>query len=178
VWLPETGAAFLRLDAASLDGPTLDRPGLLIPALPNVEHILLDTAGHQHVILRAGATSVQLTISGQDGIIAPATLGLRLGAPNDIGTLGEALAGLEALLSSKLAGSPPQWTAETERRRDALIALDCYHAGLTLRETAVVIYGRQRVHRDWPGKGLRDRMRRCRQRGRALCDGGYRDLLR
>jgi hypothetical protein len=119
-----------------------------------------------------------LTISGQDGIIAPATLGLRLGARNDIGTLSEALAGLEALLSSKLAGSPPQWTAETERRRDALIALDCYHAGLTLRETAVVIYGRQRVDRDWPGKGLRDRMRRCRQRGRALCDGGYRDLLR
>jgi hypothetical protein len=177
VWLPETGAAFLRLDAASLDGPTLDRPGLLIPALPNVEHILLDTAGRQHVLLRAGATSLQLTISGQDGIIAPATLGLRLGAPNDIGTLSEALAGLEALLFGKLAGAPPQWTAETERRRD-LIALDCYHAGLTLRETAVVIYGRQRVDRDWPGKGLRDRMRRCRQRGRALCDAGYRDLLR
>jgi hypothetical protein len=47
-----------------------------------------------------------------------------------------------------------------------------------LRATAVVIYGRQRVDRDWPGKGLRDRMRRCRQRGRALCSGAYRDLLR
>jgi hypothetical protein len=178
VWLPETGAAFLRLDAASLDGPTLDRPGLLIPALPYVEHILLDTAGRQHVLLRAGATSLQLTISGQDGIIAPATLGLRLGARNDIGTLSEALAELQGLLSGKLAGAPTQWTADTQRHRDALIALDCYHTGLTLRETAVVIHGRQRVDRDWPGKGLRDRMRRCRQRGRALCDGGYRDLLR
>jgi hypothetical protein len=141
--------------------------GCSFPPFPNVEHILLDTTGRQHVLLRAGATSVQLTISGQDGIIAPATLGLRLGARNDIGTLSEALAGLEALLSSKLACSPPQWTAETERHRDALIALDCYRAGLKLRETAVVIYGRQRVDRDWPGKGLRDRMRRCRQRGLA-----------
>jgi hypothetical protein len=168
----------LHLDAASLDGPTPDRPGLLIPALPNVEHILLDTAGRQHVLLRAGAMSLQLTISGQDGIIAPATLGLRLGRRQDISTLSAALAGLEALLSGRLAGAPPHWTAETERHRDALIALDCYRAGLTLRATAVVIYGPQRVDRDWPGKGLRDRMRRSRQRGRALCDGGYRDLLR
>jgi hypothetical protein len=178
VWLPETGAASLHLDAAFLDGPTVDRPGLLIPALPNVEHILLDTDGRQHVLLRAGTTSLQLAISGHDGIIAPATLGLRLGCRDDIGALSEALAGLEALLSARPAGAPPHWTAETERRRDALISLDCDRASLTLRATAVVIYGRQRVDRDWPGKGLRDRIRRCRQRGRALRDGGYRDLLR
>lgn len=177
VWLPETGAAFLRLDAASLECPTPDNPGLLIPALPNVEHILLDTAGRQHVLLRAGATSLQLTISGHDGIIAPATLGLRLSRRRDIRSLSAALAELEALLSGRLEGAPPHWTAETERLRDALIALDCDRAGLTLRATAVVIYGRKRIDRDWPGKGLRDRMRRCRQRGRALCDGDYRDLL-
>jgi hypothetical protein len=41
-----------------------------------------------------------------------------------------------------------------------------------------VIHGWQRVDRDWPGKGLRDRMRRSRQRGLALCSGRYRDLLR
>jgi hypothetical protein len=178
VWLPETGAAFLRLDAASLERPTPDSPGLLIPALPNVEHILLDTAGRQHVILRAGATSLQLTISGHDGIIAPATLGLRLGRRRDIRMLSEALAGLEAILSGRLADAQPHWTAETKRHRDALIALDCDRADLTLRATAVVIYGRKRIDRDWPGKGLWDRMRRSRQRGRALCAGGYRDLLR
>jgi hypothetical protein len=122
--------------------------------------------------------SLQLTISGHAGIISPAIFGLRLGARHDIGALSEALAELEALLSGRLAGAPPHWTAETERHRDALIAVDCDRAGLTLRATAVVIYDRQRVDRDWPGKGLRDRMRRNRQRGRAFCDGGYRDLLR
>jgi hypothetical protein len=40
------------------------------------------------------------------------------------------------------------------------------------------MYGWQRVDRDWPGKGLRDRMRRSRKRGLALCNGGYLDLLR
>jgi hypothetical protein len=105
---------------------------------------------------------------------------LDLGSRHDIRTVKDALATLEAVLSvpQGLANAPPLWTAETERLRDALIALDCDRAGLTLRDTAVVIYGRQRVDRDWPGKGLRDRMRRSRQRGLALCNGGYRDLLR
>jgi hypothetical protein len=178
VWLPETGAASLHLDVAPLHGPTPDRPGLLIPAIPNVEHIILDTAGRQHVLLRAGAASLQLAIAGQDGITAPATLGLRLTRRHDIGALSEALAGLEALLSGRLASAPLHWTAESVRHRDALIAVDCYRVGLTLRETAVIIYGRQRVDRDWPGMGLKDRMRRSRQRGLALCGGGYRDLLR
>jgi hypothetical protein len=165
---------------AFFDGLTNDRPGLLIPALPNVEHILLDTAGRQHVILRSGSTFLQLTIAGSVGIIAPTSLALYLHRRGDISVLGEALATLDSLLSvpDGLPSTPPGWTAETERLRDALIALDCYRAGLTLRKTAVVIYGRQRVDRDWPSKGLRDRMRRSRQRGQALCNGGYLDLLR
>ncbi len=123
---------------------------------------------------------MQLTITGSDGIIAPTSLALRLHRRGDIGVLGGALATLDSLLSVSdgFPTTPPGWTAETERLRDALIALDCHRAGLTLRETAVVIYGRQRVDRDWPGKGLRDRMRRSRQRGQALCNGGYLDLLR
>ena len=123
---------------------------------------------------------LQLTITGSDGIIAPTILVLQLHRRNDIGVVGEALATLDSFLSAPagLVSTPPGWTAETERLRDALIAIDCYRAGLTLRETAVVIYGRQRVDRDWPGKGLRDRMRRSRQRGLALCNGAYLNLLR
>jgi hypothetical protein len=180
VWLPETGAAVLHFDAAWLDDAAADRPGLLVPALPNVDHILLDTVGRQHVVLRTGSTSLQLTIHGEECMISPTTLALHLRSRHDIRTVKDALTELEAALSvpEGLASAPPLWTAETARLRDALIALDCSRAGLTLRETAVVIYGRQRVDRDWPGKGLRDRMRRCRQRGHALCNNGYRDLLR
>jgi hypothetical protein len=180
VWLPQTGAAGLHFDAVCFDNPTADRPGLVVTALPNVEHILLDAIGRQHVILCAGSTSLQLTINGQECIISPTTLALHLRSRHEIRTVRDALTALEAVLSAAdgLPSAPPPWTAETERLRDALIALDCYRAGLTLRETAVVIYGRQRVDCDWPGKGLRDRMRRSRQRGLALCNAGYRDLLR
>jgi DNA-binding transcriptional ArsR family regulator len=68
VWLPETGAAFLRLDAASLECPTPDNPGLLIPALPNVEHILLDTAGRQHDLY------LTLVGDGKDPVIPEAAI--------------------------------------------------------------------------------------------------------
>ena len=123
---------------------------------------------------------MQLTVKGLQCIIFPTILALHLGSRHDIRAVKDALTALETMLSVSqgLASAPPLWTAETERLRDALIALDCDRAGLTLRETAGVIYGRQRVDRDWPGKGLRDRMRRSRQRGLALCNGGYRDLLR
>jgi hypothetical protein len=63
------------------------------------------------------------------------------------------------------------------RLRDALIALDGHRAGATLREIAIVIYGRERIERDWPGKGLERRLRRDLQRGQALCNAGYRDLI-
>lgn len=180
VWLPETGAAPLHFAAEFVSTAVADFPGVLVPALPNVEHILLDTLGRQHVILRSGSTSFQLTISGQDGIIAPAILALQLRGRDDIIIAQEALAAFESLLAAcnSPVSTPPNWTAEIERLRDALIALDCHRVGLTLRQTAVVIYGQQRVDRDWPGKGLRDRMRRSRQRGLALCNGRYRDLLR
>jgi hypothetical protein len=157
-----------------------DGPGLLLPDLANVEHILLDTLGRQHIVLRAGSTCLQLTIDGQHGIIAPAVLVVRVQRRDDIGTVIELLTRLEKLFG---APRPPtsgiaHWTAETERLRDALIALDAYRAGATLRQTAVIIYGAKRIDRDWPGKGLRVRMHRNLHRGLAMCTGSYRDLLR
>ena len=90
------------------------------------------------------------------------------------------LAALEGILSGShhLPRAPPHWTARTKRLRDALIALDCRRAGAVCAEIAVVIYGRERIEREWPGKGLRQRLRRDLQRGRALCNGGYRGLHR
>jgi hypothetical protein len=180
VWLPETGAARLCLRSTPCSVPIAHPPNLLVPALPNVEHILLDTIGRQHVILRSGCTSLQIAISGQDGIIAPAAFAVELHQRRDIDTIAEALAALKALLAARPRpeGTPPRWTADTERLRDALIALDCHRAGATLRDTAVIIYGRKRIDRDWPGTGLRIRMHRNLHRGMALCNGGYRDLLR
>ena len=180
MWLPEAGVTCLRLGSKPCDRATADPAGLLVPALPKVEHILLDAVGRQHVILRSGSASFQITIDGQDGLIAPAIFVLRMDRRGDVDTLLQKLSALKALLAAPvhLEGALPRWTADTERLRDSLIALDCHRAGVTLRETAVLIYGRKRIDRDWPAKGLRIRMHRNLHRGLALCNGAYRNLLR
>jgi hypothetical protein len=130
-------------------------------------------------VLRAGSTSMQLIVSGCDTVIGPVELGLSLCHRREIGGAAKELAALEGVLSGRqLRGTPPPWTAQTKRFRDALIAFDCRRAGATPRQNAVVIYGPERIEGEWPGNGLRQRVRRDVKRGEALCDGGYRSLLR
>ena len=140
----------------------------------------MDAAGRHHVVLRSGNTSMQIVVSGCDAVAGPVALGLSLCDRCDISPASKELAALEGVLSGShhLPSASPRWTARTKRLRDALIALDCRRAGAGLRETAVVIYGRERIEREWPGNGLRQRLRRDLQRGRALCSGGYRGLHR
>jgi hypothetical protein len=180
VWLPETGAARLHFTAQPIGDAAGDRLGLCISAFANVEHVLIDAQGRQHAVLRSGARSVQLVITGDNAIIAPVALSVVLRGHHDIGPMVKELSDLKVLLSAKprKAGVPPRWTAETMRLRDALIALDGHRAGATLREIAIMIYGRERIDRDWPGKGLERRLRRDLQRGQALCTAGYRGLIR
>jgi hypothetical protein len=179
VWLPETGAARLHFTAQPIGDAAGDRLGLRISAFANVEHVLFDAAGRQHAVLRSGGCSMQFLITGDNAVIAPVALSVVLQLRHDIGPMVKDLAHLKTLLSAKprKAGVPPRWTAETMRLRDALIALDGHRAGATLREIAIVIYGRERIERDWPGKGLERRLRRDLQRGQALCNAGYRDLI-
>jgi hypothetical protein len=158
----------LAIDRAALSG------------LPNIEHILIDADGRQHVVLRSGARLRQLLLTGDNAVIAPVVLGVHLRHRSDVAVLAAELAALQALLSSRsgTARKPARWMPQTVRLRDALIVLDGHRAGATLREIAVVIYGRERIERDWPDRGLRLRVHRALARGEALCDGGYRELLR
>jgi hypothetical protein len=178
VWLAETGPHTLCLAARAFQDTGSKPPGVRVAALSNVAHILIDALGRQHVIVRSGAACMHLVISGSAVVIGPVILGADVEERGAIGTVADRLARLERLLSAQPDIMPPRWTAETLRLRDALIALDGEPAGATLPEIGAVIYGRQRIERDWPGKGLRQRLRRDQLRGLALCGGGYRRLLR
>ena len=129
-------------------------------------------------LVRRGAAYMHLVVSGSAVVIGPVILGADVDERDAIGTVADRLARLERLLSAQpdIVGAP--WTAETLRLRDGLIALDGQPAGATLPEIGAVIYGRERIERDWPGKGLRQRLRRDQLRGLALRSGGYRRLLR
>ncbi|RTL71434.1 MAG: DUF2285 domain-containing protein [Hyphomicrobiales bacterium] len=177
VWIPE----FARRPTFQLTARTTPKSadGIDIRALPSVEHILLDAAGRQHVTLRGVHGRVWITIVGAPVVPAPITLCLSLGHADDIvqkagqlWRLGQALSA-----SNKLPDLTTHRSAHSKRLRDALITLDGRRAGATFRQIASLIYGPERVERDWPGAGLKVRIRRDFQRGLALCNGGYRDLL-
>jgi T6SS, Transcription factor, DNA binding domain len=76
-----------------------------------------------------------------------------------------------------VAPLPP---ATHERLRQALLALDGSLAGATYRQIAIRIFGEDSVRKDWNAatRFLKDRTRRLVAKGRALMNGGYRDLLR
>lgn len=73
----------------------------------------------------------------------------------------------------------PRWTRQARELRDALVCLDCREAGLSYWDMAEIIHGREHVEtiRNRGSRALKDAMRRNLQRGEALRDGGFRDLL-
>ncbi len=179
VWLPETGAARLHLTSQLAGDPADHRPGLRLCEFPNIQHILIDASGRQHVVLRSGADIKQLVVTGHNALLGRVVFGFRVCQCSDIAILARELHELESLLSGgrSRAAAPAHWTARTARLRDALIALDGHRTGAKPREIAVVICGRERIERDWPDRGLRLRVHRAVVRGVALCNGGYRQLL-
>lgn len=73
---------------------------------------------------------------------------------------------------------PLIWRGRAKRLRNALIWLDVKEAGLSLRHVGEIIFGEQRIARDWNDtKSLRDRVRSYYRTGQSLRDGGYRNLL-
>ena len=75
--------------------------------------------------------------------------------------------------------TPTCWTRTNLSLRNALIAYDCLTAGRSIRETAIIIYGRERTSAEWrsPGRAMKDQIRRSRKKGRELVNGGYTRLL-
>jgi hypothetical protein len=180
VWLPKTGAVRLHLTSELAGDPAGDEPGLRLLDLPNIEHLLIDADGHQHVVLRSGARRKQFVIVGSNALVTPVTFGIRLCGRSDIATLAGELADLHSFLSVRRsrAAKPCNWAPRAALLRDALVALDGHRAGAKQRDIAVVICGREWVERDWPDRGLRLRVYRAIERGEELCNGGYRELLR
>lgn len=62
---------------------------------------------------------------------------------------------------------------------DYLVALDGHLAGLSYREIAIVLYSAERIGPYWTddSRGYKSKVRRAVERGLALMNGGYRELL-
>lgn len=139
---------------------------------------LVDTAGHEHMLVRGNGQVVQVECTGMSMLSpVPVRLAFIIGDTVNFCDRYKILKDAQCVY-----GEPDDrrsWTRTSLALRNALIAHDCETAGLSLRETAAVIYGKSRSDEAWAAadRAIKDEMRRARKRGRELVAGRYLDLL-
>jgi Uncharacterized conserved protein (DUF2285)/Family of unknown function (DUF6499) len=90
----------------------------------------------------------------------------------------EAINNLRSLRSDRC----PECSVPSEHHSkyfDYLVALDAHLAGHSFRDIAEILYGSDRIRPHWTddSRGYKSKVRRAVERGLALMNGGYRELL-
>ncbi|RWP56732.1 MAG: DUF2285 domain-containing protein [Mesorhizobium sp.] len=178
-WCPLWCVHVLPVIAEQLSASSVTSP-FELSALPCRATVLLAPDEGQHVLLRNAEHTLQLAVSGAD-ILHPVCLRTEAIWPAKL--LRHRLRALECLNALSVGQRLPARLFPREKRGPrlnfVLRALDGSRAGASHRELAEALIGQRRVDADWrdPRDHLRDRIRRAVSRGRALMNGGYRDLL-
>lgn len=156
--------------AASLD---LDR-------IAGLRRVLVTPDGCRHLLVKHQGRSVQICLSGASLTKSVHLLADALIGPDRLAAGLRAIADFNHLLQGRIELSRPSASQHGRRLRQILRALDGRRAGATYRDIAVVLFGAQRVERDWNDDGdhLKNHVRRLVKRGEGLVDGGYKRLLR
>jgi len=177
VWVPPAGQAILSVVAERVDRTA--HGAVLVPELTALEHILIDPAGRQHVLVRANGAVLQLEIEGADILSGPVLLTFMARGIDTLGRAASQLSDLRRILSTDATfASVPRWTTRTGNLRDGFIVYDCRAAGRRYQEAAIIIHGAQAVKQNWRNGGLPARMRRNWQRAERCVSGGYRAFLK
>nr|WP_321509880.1 DUF2285 domain-containing protein [uncultured Hyphomonas sp.] len=139
---------------------------------------LIEADGDEHLLIKRCGQAIQARCSGMSLLSpVPVEAGFLI---SETGELKESFRALHnALQILRPHSTPTCWTRTNLSLRNALIAYDCLTSGRSIRETAVIIYGRERTSAEWksPGRALKDQIRRSRTKGRELVNGGYIRLL-
>jgi hypothetical protein len=174
VWLPEAQKSTLLGLSRSSDAPG----SVFFPALPSLEHLLVEASGRQNVVLRSNRTSLQFPVEGDDLAAGPVRMSFLV---HGFGTMSHAanqLTTLRRIVSATAqATTALRWAPAAQKLRDAFITLDGRAAQASYREIALVLYGHDYVERNWE-TGLKERMRRHLRRSLEFTQGRYRELLR
>jgi hypothetical protein len=143
--------------------------------------LLIKADGSQHLLLRSRHRFLQLLCLGDAPVSQPCAIALLADEVPDVETKVRLMRRFAALTRHRVdAERAPRWSPQQLALRNGLIALDGRLHGASLRETAEIIFGAERVARDWAGgQGwMKSRVARALRRGRQLAGGGYRALLR
>ena len=140
---------------------------------------LVDTAGCEHLLVKGNGHVVQVQCRGMSMLSPePVRLGFLIRGTANFASRWRMLDEAQRVYGAGQDASVP-WSRTSLALRNALVAHDCEIAGLSVRETAEIIYGKARADEAWagPGRSMKDEIRRARARGRDLVSGGYRTLL-
>jgi hypothetical protein len=135
----------------------------------------------QHLLFRESGQLFQVCARGADLTKPVHLLTEAIQSPNTLKHQLHLLECFNRVISGRTMGRK-QFSTDPPSQRlcTALRVLDGRLAGMSYRDIAVTLFGRDRVNEDWnaPGDHLKNRIRRAAQRGAALLQGGYRALLK
>ncbi len=179
-WLPEVSSSSLdaAIELESFAGREGER--LRMDHLPGDRHFLIGPGRRTKLVVRKERYAAQLAIEG-DAVPAPRakyfSLKLTAGAlaTKDF-TYVEEFADYCACRSvpvRAIRGNSP------EKLRNALIALDGELANVKRQKIAAVVFGEDRVRKDWNNgdETLKKKTKRLVEKGEKLMAGGYQSLI-
>ena len=140
---------------------------------------LTDARQREHLLIRAGASALQVRYRGLPLFAGRAVkLDVSLSGISQASRQAQILAQAGHVFGHGETGAP-RLTQQALRLRNALIALDAHDAGLTYRDTALILYDHQRVAHAWQSgsTAMKSEMVRLLAKGQRLRAGGYFRLL-
>ncbi len=145
-----------------------------------VTHVT-DRSAREYLLIRRDGCIVQIHCTGMS-LLGPEPVRMKLQLTNleDVEQKMKLLRQAIKLCGDEPMTTTPVWTKRTEVLRNGLIALDALDAGLSQRDIAVLIHGRERVAQEWDfdESALRASVRYAMTKAEGLRDGGfYKDLL-
>lgn len=138
----------------------------------------LVTAGDcEHVLLGRGGTTVRLDVVAGSLLDGPVSLAHDLALADE-----PAMAALRRFLHFCRVGVLPAYSPPASQRlgRQAVIlrVADALAQGASIRDVGIMLYGAERVSKEWADEALKSQCRRLIAMARAMMRGGYKSLLR
>jgi hypothetical protein len=139
---------------------------------------VLVTPNDEHVVVTCNQVSAHMVVRNSTFLIGESVVTFEIIGLEEPAKSFEAIRTLRAMRSNQCAQS----TFQDEYRSkyfDYLLALDGHLAGRSYRDIAEVLYGSEHVGPCWTddSRGYKSKVRRAVERGLALMNGGYRDIL-